>query len=89
LGLFNGEENKIPYDYDDVIKLIAPRNCLIYAPLNDRFTDPGDIRKCVGKAKTAWNNPGAYVFRNPVDICRFQKDQQDVVADWLNDVTNN
>ena len=89
LGLFNGEENKIPYDYDDVIKLIAPRNCLIYAPLCDRFADPEDIRKYVGKAKTAWNNPGAFVFRNPIDICRFQKDQQDVVVDWLNDVTNN
>lgn len=87
LGLFNGEENKIPYDYDDVIKLIAPRNCLIYAPLNDRFADPGDVRKCVEKAKTAWKDPGAFMFRNPIDICRFQKDQQDVVVNWLDEIT--
>ena len=86
LGLFNGKENKIPYDYDDVLKMIAPRKCLIYAPLHDRFTDSEDIRKCVANAETAWNGSSAFVFKNPDDFCRFQKDQQDVVLEWLNNV---
>jgi len=86
LGLFNGNESKIPYDYGDVIRMIAPRNCLIYAPLHDRFTDSGDIRKCIAYAETAWNGSSAFVFKNPDDFCRFQKDQQDVVLEWLNNL---
>lgn len=84
LGLFSGKEQELPFDYDDVIGLIAPRNCLVYAPLRDRFADPEAIRNCIDKAKEAWNAPGALVFRVPDDICRFQKEQQNVVVDWLN-----
>ena len=32
LGQFAGCEGTIPYDFDDVLQLIAPRPCLIYAP---------------------------------------------------------
>ncbi len=86
LGLFNGKESKIPYDYDDVIKLIAPRNCLIYAPLHDRFANSEDVKNCVEEAGKAWNTPSSFVFKAPDDICRFQKDQQDVLVDWLDQV---
>lgn len=84
LGLFNNNESKIPYDYDEVIKMIAPRTCLIYAPQSDRFTDAEDIKRCIEKAKPAWGNSSDFVFKSPDDICRFQKDQQDVVVEWLN-----
>jgi pimeloyl-ACP methyl ester carboxylesterase len=86
LGLFNRKEKKIPYDYDDIIKLIAPRNCLIYSPLMDRFTNPKDIAECIEKAKEAWNKKEAFDFITLDDICRFQKDQQDVVLEWLNSI---
>lgn len=89
LGLFNGKENEIPYDYDDVIKRIAPRKCLVYSPLRDRFGDSGDIKKCVESAKTAWDNSDAFIFKNPDDICRFQKEQQDVVLNWLHSILEN
>ena len=32
LGLYHQKESTIPYDYDDVLALIADRKCLIYAP---------------------------------------------------------
>jgi pimeloyl-ACP methyl ester carboxylesterase len=83
LGLYNGNETGIPYDYEDVIKLISPRKVLIYAPENDRFADPGDISKCIEKAQEAWENKSGLIFKNPDDICRFQKDQQDELLDWL------
>jgi pimeloyl-ACP methyl ester carboxylesterase len=83
LGLYHKKESKIPYDYEDVIHMIAPRNVLVYAPRRDRFTDADDIQKCIVKAKTAWGNANNLEFKNPDDICRFQKDQQDVVLDWL------
>jgi pimeloyl-ACP methyl ester carboxylesterase len=88
LGLFEGEERKIPYDYDDVLKLVAPRKCLVYAPLNDRFANSEDIKQCVKRAKTAWSNSSAFVFKCPDDICRFQKDQQNVVLEWLDKIIN-
>jgi len=87
LGLYHKKESKIPYDYDDVIQMIAPRKVLIYAPLSDRFADADDIRNCVEKAQTAWTNRENFQFKNPDDICRFQKDQQNVVLEWLNNVT--
>ena len=86
LGLYNNQEAKISYDYDDVIQLIAPRNVLIYAPLHDRFTTHNDIVDCVEKAQKAWTNKENFQFRTPDDICRFQKDQQDVVLGWLKNV---
>jgi hypothetical protein len=64
--------------------MIAPRNCLIYSPVRDRFADPDDIDSCIGKAQKAWGDEGTFVFQNPDDICRFQKDQQDIVIAWLN-----
>lgn len=87
LGLYTNKEAKIPYDYDDVIQLIAPRNVLIYAPLRDRFTDPDEVRVSVEKAKSAWKNTKNMEFKNPDDVHRFQKDQQDVVVEWLNNLT--
>jgi pimeloyl-ACP methyl ester carboxylesterase len=88
LGLYHGKEVKIPYDYDDLIKLIAPRNILIYAPVRDRFSDADDISNWVLKARKAWENKENFVFKSPDDICRFQKDQQDVVIEWLSRAIN-
>ncbi len=87
LGLFNGNESEIPYDYDDLIKMVAPRNCLVQAPLNDRFANANDVKKCVEKAHKAWKDPSKMVFKNPDEICRFQKDQQDILIGWLDKVS--
>ncbi len=86
LGLYNNKEAKIPYDYDDLIQMIVPRNVLIYAPLSDRFSDADDINNCVKKAQKAWQDTSHFEFKNPDDICRFQKDQQDVVVEWLSKI---
>ncbi len=83
LGLYHGEEATIPYDYDDVLALIAPRKCLIYSPTRDRFSSSEDIERCVMKAKTAWRDKAALTFIAPDDICRFQSKQQDVFVGWL------
>ena len=84
LGLYHNNEAKIPYDYEDVIEMISPRDVLIYAPVKDRFTDSHDINICIDKAQKAWKDKSKLEFSTPDDICRFQKDQQDVVVEWLN-----
>lgn len=83
LGLYKGREKDLPYDYEDLIRRIAPRKCLIYSPSRDRFADSVDIKICIDKAKAAWKNPDGFTFLSPDDVCRFQKDQQDVVVRWL------
>jgi pimeloyl-ACP methyl ester carboxylesterase len=83
LGLYHGKESTLPYDYDDVLALISPRKCLIYAPTRDRFTDSIDVKASVTKAKASWQDEEGLTFMSPDDICRFQRDQQDVVVEWL------
>lgn len=88
LGLYQGRESHIPYDYSDLLELIAPRSVLIYAPLRDRFADAEDIRNAVEEAQIAWPNPRGMQASFPDDVCRFQKDQQDMLVEWLNQVIN-
>lgn len=88
LGLYQGRESEIPYDYPELIRLIAPRKVLVYAPVRDRFADPQDLRRGMKEAQTAWTGQGGFVFLAPDDVCRFQKDQQDVLLEWLNQALN-
>jgi pimeloyl-ACP methyl ester carboxylesterase len=88
LGLYHKKEAKIPYDYDDIIDLINPRNVLLYSPKNDRFVDNEDINNCIEKVLKKSKYTSNFEFKNPPDICRFQKDQQDVVLEWLNKIIN-
>ena len=86
LGLYHGQESSLPYDYDDLLQLIAPRVCLIYAPRRDRFSDPRDVAECLRRAGTHWSRPTDLTFMAPDDVCRFQRDQQDVLVKWLSEV---
>ncbi len=83
LGLYHNRESEIPYDYDDVIGLISPRNVLIYSPLRDRFTDINDINNCIKKSRKSWGENNGFQFLSPDDICRFQKDQHEIFIKWL------
>ena len=89
LGLFHNREQQIPYDYDDLAALIAPRPCLVYAPQRDRDSDAEDLRACIERARLHWRadgHPDRLVYRAPDDINRFQKDQQELFLDWLNEI---
>lgn len=80
LGLFDAREQEIPYDFDDVLRLIAPRPCLIVAPRRDRDADCGEVIRCVEAAREAWGKEGRaddLSLLCPDDINRFQSEQQD------------
>ena len=86
LGLFEGNQRQIPYDYDDVLALVAPRPCLVYAPKRDRFADFAEVAACLDKAKKAWAADGCpenVTVRTPNDVNRFQSEQQAVFLEWL------
>lgn len=86
LGLFHGREEDIPYDFDDVLSLIAPRPCLVVSPLRDRFADLDDLAACVQRAGQAWEakgKGGALTHLKPDDTNRFQDDQHNMFLKWF------
>jgi len=86
LGLFASREQDIPYDFDDVMALIAPRPCLIVAAKRDRHTDLADVTRCVEAARKAWSAANAaanLVYETPDDINHFQASRQNTALEWL------
>lgn len=86
LGLYAGRERELPYDFEDVLTLVAPRPCLIVSPTQDRDANVDDVTACVAAARPAWERAGAgaaLTHLSPVDYSRFQPDQYRVFLDWL------
>ncbi|HUT25206.1 MAG TPA: alpha/beta fold hydrolase [Sumerlaeia bacterium] len=86
LGLFHNREDEIPYDFDDVLSLIAPRACLIVSPKRDREADFEDVKACVARARQAWEARGsaaALTHLTPDDVNRFQAEQHEAFIRWF------
>jgi pimeloyl-ACP methyl ester carboxylesterase len=86
LGLYAGREGDLPYDFDDILSLIGPRDCLLVTPLHDRDADVEDVRGCVKRARRSWEAAGRLdrlAHQAPEDYSRFQPDQYRVLLDWL------
>jgi len=86
LGLFDGREAQIPYDFEDVLTLIAPRPCLVYSPRRDRDADFEEIKTCVDRARNAWervDGANGLTHLTPDDVNRFQADQHQVFIKWV------
>jgi cephalosporin-C deacetylase-like acetyl esterase len=86
LGLFQGRESELPYDFDDLFRLVAPRPCLVVAPRHDRDADPADVDRMIAAVRAAWNAGGApanLTYQTPDDYSRFQGEQQEAFWKWL------
>ncbi|MBM3335436.1 alpha/beta fold hydrolase, partial [Candidatus Sumerlaeota bacterium] len=59
LGAFVGRERRIPYDYDEVLGLIAPRPLLVVTPKKDRESTLADIEACLAEVKKVYALFGA------------------------------
>jgi len=55
LGAFVGNERRIPYDYHEVLALIAPRPLLIVTPQKDRESTLGDIEACLAEVAKVYD----------------------------------
>ena len=55
LGGFVGNEARIPYDYHEVLALLAPRPVLVAAPRVDYQANLDDVRACVGEARKVYS----------------------------------
>jgi pimeloyl-ACP methyl ester carboxylesterase len=86
LGLFHGREAQIPYDFDDVLALIAPRPCMVHSPRRDRDADFEEVKTCVDRARSAWQNVDRtknLTHLMPDDVNRFQADQHQAFIKWF------
>lgn len=59
LGYFAGMEERLPYDFEELIALTAPRNVLVIQPSRDRDADPAAVRRAVQHAAAAYAWAGA------------------------------
>jgi dienelactone hydrolase len=86
LGFFLGHENRAPFDYDEVLALIAPRKVLVVAPEFDRYADVADVRREVAAARPIYRLLGGeqeLELRTPHDFNRFPRPLQEEVFDYL------
>jgi hypothetical protein len=86
LGFFVGHEAQIPYDFHEVLGLIAPRPALVVQPQLDRDVTPADVETAVNDARKVYALYGAsdkLGFRQPWDYNRLPNQLQDQVIDWM------
>ena len=86
LGAFLTEESRIPYDYDEVLSMIAPRPVLVFAPRIDHHASLEDIRRCVQQAQNVFEFYGVKqnlkLFELD-DYNRFSPESQKIIYEKL------
>jgi hypothetical protein len=59
LGNFVGREDQIPYDYDDLLGMIAPRPIYVFHPKLGYQADSQDLKTCLQQAMRVFDLYGA------------------------------
>ena len=86
LGFFAGQEDRIPFDCDEVLAMVAPRPVMLVAPELDRYARVADVRQEMEGPKKVYDllgHPEALQFETPMDINRFPRRLQERAFDWL------
>jgi hypothetical protein len=86
LGFFVGHEAQIPYDYPDLLGMIAPRPVLVVQPLLDRDATPADVEAAVGQAKKVYSLYGAgdkLALDEPWDYNRLPNKTLNEAVQWM------
>jgi hypothetical protein len=85
LGFFAGHEDRIPFDYQEIIGSIAPRPVLLIAPLLDQTASLKDIRASVSEAGKIYKLLGApdqLILNSPDDFNRFSDEMKEIIYGW-------
>ncbi len=86
LGFFVGHEKQIPYDYQDLLGMIAPRPVLVVEPQLDRDATPADVESAVKQAKQVYSLYGAgdkLAIQEPWDYNRLPNNMLDEAVKWM------
>jgi dienelactone hydrolase len=86
LGLFLGNEKRIPFDFHELLALIAPRQVFILAPKFDQDWFYEDVEICYSQAAEIFRlfgKEGSIVLSSPDDFNRYPPEYQEQVNNWL------
>ena len=89
LGFFVGHEARVPYDYHEILSLIAPRPVLVLAPTLDQDWFYEDVAACTEPASAVYRLLGAegnLQLHAPLDFNRYPPRYQNKVNEWLSGV---
>jgi pimeloyl-ACP methyl ester carboxylesterase len=85
LGFFVGHERQIPYDFQDLLGMIAPRPVLVMQPQLDRDATPVDVQSAVDEARQVYSLYGHgnnLAIHEPWDYNRLPTKMQDEIIKW-------
>lgn len=88
LGFFVGNENRIPYDFNEILASIAPRKVLVIAPKYDKDAHHQDILKCIQNSQEVYDMYGRsknIQLFTPDDFNRFSPEMRNEMYRWLLD----
>lgn len=88
LGLFLGQEERIPTEMDEICSLIAPRPLLLVAPKLDRHTDRSAVDKIADRIAATYRSldqKHAFILDAPRNFHRFTKREKDLMIQWVLD----
>lgn len=87
LGFFaEGNERRIPVDFDEIIATIAPRPVLLIAPERDKDAHIADIRNSVEQVEEIYEHYNVkenIELFTPNDYSRFSTVSRNKIYDWL------
>jgi len=86
LGFFVGHESQIPYDYQDLLAMIAPRPVLVVEPLLDRDATPEDVESALRQARQVYSLYGSQNklgMREPWDYNRLPNNTLNDAVEWM------
>ncbi len=86
LGYFAGFEDRIPFDFDEILAMVAPRAALVVTPTLDRYARLADTEREIESSRRIYallGNADALTVAKPVDVNRFSYSTQLIVFDWL------
>jgi hypothetical protein len=88
LGFFIGNENRLPYDFHEILACISPKPLLVIAPKWDRDASFDDVKQCVEETKKVYalyEAEDKLELFAPDDYNRFSQEMQEKVLDWIQD----
>ena len=84
LGLYDGREDELPLDYDDVLQLLARRPCLLVTPKRNRFANHDAVAETICSLGTTGDT---ITWHAPDDVNRLQADHHKLFLEWVNSLT--
>jgi hypothetical protein len=86
MGLFIGDERRVPYDVHQLMACVAPRPQLVISPTLDREAPVAEVTRAVESARAIYELFGAseaFTQVTPEDWNRFSEKSEEVILNWL------